>query len=91
MGLPLIVPPSRVMVPPVAIVIPAPLEKDPDVKLRLVMVILEVVAKVSAALLSVRVPSVVPVNPISEGKAPVPSTIIEDELVAESAAGVAGP
>ena len=82
-----------VIVPAVAMVIPDPLEKIPDVRFRLVIVILELVVNVELARLRVSVPRVVlpASNPKSVGKVPDPSTTITDEPVTERSSGIEGP
>lgn len=93
LGLVLIEPPDLVIVPPAAMAIPGPLEKVPDVRLRLVIGMLEVVVSVEVALSSVSVPNPVPVNAISEGNVAVvgPSITRVDAVVTESSPGVVGP
>lgn len=85
------VPPVLVIVPPVPIVIPAPFVNVPENKLRLLIVMLEVVGNDVEALLSVKVPNVAPLKPISDGNDPVPSTINVEPLVTPRSSGFAGP
>ena len=91
-GLLVIEPPERVRVPPVPIAIPVPFENVPEVRFRLLIVRLEVVANVELALLSVSVPNVVlpTSNPTSDGSVPVPSTTIVEEPVTAKSSGVDG-
>ena len=92
-GFDVIDPPDLVIVPPVDIVIPEPLENVPEVKFKLVIAIEEVVGSVVLARLSVRVPNVVlpPSNPKSVGTVPEPSTTIVEPLVTERSSGIEGP
>jgi hypothetical protein len=87
----LIIPPDLVTVPPAAIEIPVPLLNVPEFKLRLVIVVVDVVIKLTLALESVSVPNAPPIKPTSDGNVPAPSIIIVDEAVVEISPGVAGP
>jgi hypothetical protein len=91
LGLEVIEPPERVIVPPGVIETLDPSEKMPEVRFKLVISMLEVVGKVAPERLIVSVPSVVPTKPTSDGKVPEPSTTKVEALVTARSSELVGP